>query len=265
MPDPDATPQGSMFSVTVSGSHVVNGNTVVMKLYRYSALQAVVFVAQRSFTLTSVSNNSQTLTWSAGFSAADADGRHLIFRDSVSIDDNGAQDCYMETIITDGSNETSVASFFGYSFANFAQDSSTGLSPNLDFASATTTGLALMTHRTLSIDDDTNTALDLASSTPHTANWGDVFDITLSNQDNDGGSQNLIDYYIESGGTKTYLEFSFNQTVWGQDLPGSGVQVGFIRLPASGTNGTYSFGYRVKHADSTAEVSRNYTLQFSIS
>lgn len=264
MPDPTATPQGAMFSVEITGDHVVDGNTVVMTLYRNVFASQVAQAATKTFTLSGVTNNTATLTWT-GFSVTNAASRHLIFRSSSSDNQLGGQDCYMETVITDSSNETSIASFFGYTISNFIQDPSTALQPNIDFASSSVSALSLRTHRSLSIDDDTGTALDLASSTPHTANWGDVFDVVIANQESDGGQQDVIEYFIESGGTKTYLEFSFNDIQWGQTIPASGNHQGKLRLPAAGTNGTFSFGYRIKNATTTAEVSRTYTLQFSIS
>jgi hypothetical protein len=267
LPDANGSPADEFISFTLTGSHVIDGNTVEAKLYAYPGIgQAVALVQTKSFTVSGSVANSITYTWT-GFSTPVND-RHVIFAEDSSVDFNSARAGYLETTVTDSSGEISVGYMFGYSFGNFNQPAATALQPNLDFASATTTGLALHVPRGWgNFTTSTGTSLSVGQAANHSASWGDEFNIILSSQATSGGSQNVVELFIQSsGGTRTYLEMAFNALtpIWGATIPFQDNAELLFRLPASGTNGTYDFGYRIKHADTVAEAATLFTLQFDI-
>lgn len=267
LPNEFGSVANEFISFTLSGPHIVDGNTVEAKLYSYPGLgQAVALVQTKSFTVSGSVANSITYTWT-GFNPPVND-RHLIFAESSSVDLNNARAAYLETLVTDSSGEISVGYMFGYSFGNFNQPAATALQPNLDFASANTTGLALHAPRGFSnLETSGGTSLSTGQSVNHAATWGDEFSFLLYNQATAGGQQNVVELFIEdSGGTRTYLELAYDvpTPIWGATVPFQDNAELLFRLPATGTNGTYDFGYRIKHADTIAEAATLFTLQFDI-
>lgn len=265
---PDLQDSNAFIQFTLSGSHIVDGNTVEAKLYMWPGMgQAMQLVQTKSFTISGSVGNSVDYTWS-GFSPG-TDERHLIFANSSSVDDNSANHAYLETVVTDGSSETSVGYMIGYSFGDFGQPTGSELANNLDFFAATTNGLALHKPRTWTAFETSDglVSLSVGQTTNHSASWGDEFDITVGQQATSGSTQNTIEMFIESSsGVRTYLELAFFSAspIWGATVPFSANHQLFFRLPVSGTNGTYDFGYRIKHADSTAEAATLFNIQFDI-
>lgn len=268
LPDPDGTPIGELMQFTLSGSHIVDGNTVEAKLYMYPGVgQALTLVQTKSFTISGSVGNSVDYVWS-GFSPG-TDERHLIFASSSSVDENSANDAYLETSVTDGSGEVSVGYMFGYSFGNLFQPSGSALTANLDFASATTTGLALHNPRNWSnfLTEPGGVSLSVSQSSNHAATWGDEFKISLAQQPTSGGQQNEVELFIQTqAGVRTYLEAAYDVAIpsYGITIPFSANHALKFRLPANGTNGTYDVGYRIKHADTVAEAAALFTIQFDI-
>ena len=156
-----------------------------------------------------------------------------------------------------------------YALGNFGQPSGSAWSAELDFAATSTTGLALHVQRSwLNFQtSDGLVSLSVGQAANHSASWGDEFDITLGQQAINGGQQNVIELFIESSsGVRTYLEMAYDVAVpiWGSTIPFTSNYDLVFRLPAAGTNGTYDFGYRIKHADSVAEAATLFTIQFDI-